>query len=737
MQLGIAAARQAPASPDEYNHYYGEDLDEETAADLEGAAIHQTNALAAREDDRAFWAGIHRDRRAFASTQVQETNRRKRASEQDSERTAAVPEGFDGQAKRQKRAPRSEDRTKADVPPTSTQLIQEEFEEIDDAELLNTEAAAAPALPQPAPKAKRGQKNKPAAAPVVDAEPFAAPALPEPAPKAKRGRKKKQAAVPDAEEAAPAPKAKRSRKKKQAAASDTEKAEFADFDAAAANTEATDTLDLAIPSIDGETMLSLLRQAVRDKLGQDWLSKLDLFLKSVREDPLQTPQSLQEDLENRWQLFKEAEPRAWSDVGEPAKSSDNLIKFDGDCSAKVCVVMHYPTFSKSVKTFFDAENPCLDRMMKKGLLAETCFGFDIHHRQENSKDYKRDHCPGTGYPEAVRVVHTDLAFDLLGMIPARLHVLVGQCVQKTYAARFPKQAMRDVEVTVSGNRKVKFLLRTGGSNGNLASLAVCCPHPEGLFLANATEGPLRACQMDSGINTVMTLSSLPTRPDYFARFYEFNVKQRKQGGGVKANNPLNKISEILKEEETACEIKPRHEYPTWVLDWTTKTYPTVDLDDLESKGLSIAVAIYQAKSDKTAKTKYEKAEDKSNFDRDAPCRGTTSSAFDTRDWFHGGHVKIDERKGGCGWYITLDYQNPGTQQAQDSTRYRTTVSSPLLYKGRLVKLFFGKDSMYGLDDNDRYIFERSYASIRFQSYGSKFVERALLEYAHHQRGDVA
>ncbi|KAI7314392.1 hypothetical protein KC315_g11375, partial [Hortaea werneckii] len=603
MQSGIAAARQAPASPDDHDHFYGDDLDEETAADLAGAAIHHTNAL------------------GVPSSAQQETRRRKRA----------------------------------------------------------------------------------AGASAVDAEP---------APQPKRARKKKQAAIPEAEEAAPAPKAKRARKKKQAAPSDTEKAEFADVDAAAAaKTEVMDAMDLAIPSIDGETMLSLLDQAVREKLGQEWSSKLDLFLKSVREDPLQTPQGLQQDLENRWQLFKEAEPRVWSDVGQPAKSSDNLIKFDGDCSAKICVVMHYPTFSKTVKTFFDAENPCLDRMMKKGLSAETCFGFDVHHRQEHSKDYQRDHCPGTEYPEA--------------------------CVQKTYAARFPKQAMRAVEVTVSGNRKVKFLLRTDGSDGNIASLAVCCPHPEGLFLANATEGPLRACQMDSAINTVMTLSSLPTRSAYFARFYEFNTKQRKQGGGVKAANPLNKISEILQDEENACKVVPRHEYPTWVLDWVTKTYPTLDLDDPESKGLSIAVAIQQAKSDKTAKTKYEKAEDKSNYDRDAPCRGTTSSAYDTRDWFHGGHITMNERKGGCGWYITLDYQNPGSQRPQDSTRYRTTVSSPLLYKGQVLKLFFGKDSIYGLDDNDRYIFERSYASIRFQSYGSKFVERALLEYDHHQRGDVA
>lgn len=133
------------------------------------------------------------------------------------------------------------------------------------------------------------------------------------------------------------------------------------------------------------------------------------------------------------------------DTSSPRSDAD-LIKYDGNVNSTVAVIMHFLTYNKSKKVFWDKSNPCVSKLINKELDSESAFGFDIHHRQENAGTIRRKgcRCPADYYKECstegqeIIQAHDTLSYKYLNTVPARVLLLVSDCVYRRVKSFFDR-----------------------------------------------------------------------------------------------------------------------------------------------------------------------------------------------------------------------------------------------------------------------------------------------------------
>lgn len=177
-----------------------------------------------------------------------------------------------------------------------------------------------------------------------------------------------------------------------------------------------------------------------------------------------------------------------------------LIVPSGPTFATVGVLMHYPTFVKSNREFWDLGNPCIKRMMKKGFNATNTFGFDLHWRQEHSYRQRQDaKCPKDDYPTALLALHDEMTEYVLKSVPMPLLLVVGGCAWRFYRRLFKGcLCLFTLMVLADHNEvtRVQVYLQFDASFGTMQRFIISCNHPDSIYRSQDPARPQRAGQMN-------------------------------------------------------------------------------------------------------------------------------------------------------------------------------------------------------------------------------------------------
>ncbi|KAF2771363.1 hypothetical protein EJ03DRAFT_349764 [Teratosphaeria nubilosa] len=184
-----------------------------------------------------------------------------------------------------------------------------------------------------------------------------------------------------------------SRSKKRAAAVQEGPASKVDRTEPASDEPAAASQGAALLSIEPQEMFDRFQAAAKKALSPLRRQALQKFLTLMKQER-QHIASRQHRIDSTVDAFHTQEPRVHK------REQGGLQKPSGKANARLGVVMHYPTFLKSVSEFFDEHNPCVRMLIKKGFKAENSFAFDLHWRKEQSMA-QDGQCSRTNYPPAV------------------------------------------------------------------------------------------------------------------------------------------------------------------------------------------------------------------------------------------------------------------------------------------------------------------------------------------------
>jgi hypothetical protein len=230
------------------------------------------------------------------------------------------------------------------------------------------------------------------------------------------------------------------------------------------------------------------------------------------------------DVKDAWAAFMDREA---SLSGMP---KEYLVRFSGTMNAELGVLLHFPTFNTAkIKLSYgetmDPSNPSLRIMSKKGLSSDSALVGDLYCRRQKCLDPGQRKFGRTSMTERwsqeLQDLHTEYAWEVVEQSAAKVWLMCGSHVQKTWRKRFfpgPNSRFQLESLYMPASEmKLEIGIEYFKVGGEIRRLFIFCPHPESILWTGGYRN--KGSRLDDAYNLAAILTDSPCDWNFGERFY--------------------------------------------------------------------------------------------------------------------------------------------------------------------------------------------------------------------------